>query len=169
MDATERLLRESLGGTKKLALLGIGSCLKADDAAGSDIARSLISKYTEECSPRLRVFDCSTAPENYTGAVRAFSPDHVMIIDAADAGLAPGTVFAIDAETISSASFSTHMLPLKFMIDYMKSETGCTVTVIGIQPYDLTFGASMSAPVQKTKKNITNKLQALLIDMGFLK
>jgi hydrogenase 3 maturation protease len=144
-----RLLRDSLDGTEKLAILGVGSSLKGDDAAGSEIAGRFINEYSEECSQRLRVYSCSTAPENYTGAIKEFRPDHVMIIDAANASQEPGSVFLIDPEKISEVSFSTHTLPLKFLIDYIKSETGCNVTVIGIQPLDVTFGAPMSLKVRK--------------------
>lgn len=169
MDAMEKLLLDSIGSTDKLVILGIGSRLKGDDAAGSEIADIFIRKYSEDCSDRLRVFSCSTAPENYTGAVRSTNPGRVMIIDAADAGREPGSVFVIDPENISEVSFSTHMLPLKFLVDYLKSETGCGVSVIGIQPADVSFGAPVSGPVRRAIDQMTAALETVLREAKLLK
>lgn len=163
-----RLLRDRLDGAEKLVILGVGSSLKGDDAAGSEIAGRFVNEYSEECSQRLRVYSCSTAPENYTGAIKEFRPDHVMIIDAANAAHEPGSVFLIDPEKISEVSFSTHTLPLKFLIDYIKSETGCNVTVIGMQPLDVTFGAPMSLKVRKAATDTKNALESVLKETGLL-
>ncbi len=168
MAGLKQFFRENLAGTQKLAILGAGSCLKADDAAGIEIVERIIKKYTEDCSPVLRAYCGSTAPENYTGAIKSFAADHILIIDAADIGEEPGTVSVIQSDVISGVSFSTHMLPLKVLVEYLKSEIGCRVTVIGIQPLDLSFGAPMTPPVRKSVNSLKAALVSVLREQGFI-
>jgi hydrogenase 3 maturation protease len=168
MAMLKQFFRDCLKDTEKLVILGAGSCLKADDAAGIEVASRLIKKYSEACSPRLRVYHGSTAPENYTGAIRAFRPGHIIIIDAADVQEVPGSVSVIQPDVISGVSFSTHMLPLKVLIDYLQKEIGCDVTVIGIQPQDLSFGSPMTVPVRKAVVRVKNALKSVLLEKGML-
>ena len=168
MATLKTFFRDCLKDTKKLVILGAGSCLKADDAIGIEVVNRLIKKYTEECSERLRVYCGSTAPENYSGAIKAFGPDHIIIIDAADFDEEPGAVSVIQSEVISGVSFSTHMLPLKILVEYLKKEIGCRITVIGIQPLDLTFGSPMSKPARKTVSRVKNALESALLETRIL-
>jgi|AGTN01.1.fsa_nt_gi hydrogenase maturation protease HycI len=158
----EQFFRTCFKDTQRLVILGVGSVLKADDAAGVEIATQLNSKYSEIYADTLRVFNGSTAPENYTGAIKDFAPDHILIIDAADFGEEPGSVFVIPPDVISGVSFSTHMLPLKIMTDYLLRETGCGITVVGIQPADLSFGAAMTAPVHKAVLRVKKALETAM-------
>ena len=168
MHSLKSFFKESLNGTQKLVILGAGSCLKADDAAGVEIAERLIKEYSENCSDRLRVYSGSTAPENYSGAIKSFGADHLIIIDAADFGEAPGEVSAIDPEVIAGISFSTHMLPLKIFIQYLLKETGCKVTVIGVQPQNLSLDSPMSPPVKKAVSQLLKALKESLSEAGLL-
>lgn len=168
MSGLKQFFRDCLSGTERLVILGAGSCLKADDAAGIEIASRIIKKYTEDCSPSLRVYSGSTAPENYTGAIKAFKPDHIMIMDAADVGAEAGSVSVIQSDVISGVSFSTHMLPLKVLVDYLQKETGCRTTIIGIQPLDLTFGAPMTPLVRKAVLGVKSALLSVLSENAFI-
>jgi hydrogenase 3 maturation protease len=159
---------DQLQGTNRLAILGAGSELKADDAAGVAVAQSFIRRYSECCSEVLRVFNGSTAPENFSGAIKDFRPDHLLLIDAADILAEPGSICTIEPDCIAGVSFSTHMLPLKIFLNYLAEETGCKVTVIGIQPQDLTFGAPMSEPVQRAVRRVIRALGAALREQGLL-
>jgi len=168
MQPVEGFIRDCVAGTDRLVILGAGSTLKADDAAGTLIADRLIEKYSQNCSERLRIYSGNTAPENYTGAVKAFSPGRLIIIDAADFGEAPGSVSSIDPRVIDGVSFSTHMLPLKILTDYLRRETGCETVVIGIQPQELGVGSPMSAAVKRTVARITKAFETALLEAGFL-
>ena len=106
-----RLARE-LGRPEKLAVLGVGNVSKGDDAAGVRAAERLAGLVAATPRPRLKVFVAGEAPENFTGAVRAFGPSHVLVVDAAAAGFKPGTVFQIAAAAIPDDGISTHRTPL---------------------------------------------------------
>lgn len=157
-----QLFRTCLKDSQRLVILGVGSVLKADDAAGAEIAMQLMKKYPQSCSASLCILNGSTAPENYTGVIKNFAPDHILIVDAADTGEEPGTVSVIHPDSISNNSFSTHMLPLSFMSDYLQQETGCAVTMIGIQPADLTFGAPMTLLMRTAVLRVKKALETLL-------
>ncbi len=76
----------------------------------------------------------STAPENFTGVIKDFKPDLLIITDAARIGLSPGEAAVIPLSEITGASFSTHMLPLSVMLNYLEAEISCETVFIGIQP-----------------------------------
>jgi hydrogenase 3 maturation protease len=136
----ELFLKDTLHGTKKLAILGAGAILNADDGAGVIISDSLQKKFNENNCKNCRVYTGNTAPENFSGEIKKFKPDHLIVIDAADLKEEPGSIMVIDPEIIDGVSFSTHMLPLKVMLQYIQKEIGCKVTILGIQVADVAYG-----------------------------
>jgi hydrogenase 3 maturation protease len=150
------LLQEKLAGATRVAILGVGSELRADDAAGILVAQQCEKIHSAE---NFKVLYGYTAPENLTGEVRRFSPSHLIIIDAADTSDEPGTISFINPDDIAGISFSTHMMPLKILVDYITADTKCAVAIIGIQPHTLTFGQ----PVTPTITAATTELAAGLV------
>ncbi len=146
----EDVLRNKLAVSKHPAVLGVGSVLKADDAAGMILAEKL----KKSAPDGMLVTAGSTAPENFTGVIKAFSPDTLFIADAAEMGLAPGDIRIIDTDDIAGISFSTHMLPLSLMLSYLKAEIGCEVVCIGIQPQSTAFGEPVCAAVAAAVENL---------------
>ncbi len=138
-------------GNKKIAALGVGSVLRNDDAAGMIFADELQRLCKSE---RLLVLGGGSAPENFTGVIKAFSPDILFIVDAAFMGCGVGEARLLGSEKIGGMSFSTHMLPLPLMLDYLKSECGCTPVVIGIQPSDTGQGMTVNKTVEAAAKNL---------------
>jgi hydrogenase 3 maturation protease len=161
MTELSEFFRRALSGSGRVALLGAGSSLMADDAAGVMITDALIERFGEEPG-RFRVFSGGTAPECFTGEIKRFRADHVVIIDAADFGGQPGEVSAIDPAVVNGVSFSTHMLPLKVMLDYLNKELGCKTTIIGIQPRCLEFGGEMTGEVKESVDAIIEALGQVL-------
>ncbi|HWR23180.1 MAG TPA: hydrogenase 3 maturation endopeptidase HyCI [Feifaniaceae bacterium] len=155
-------LLEKLAGAKRLAVLGVGSTLRGDDAAGMLIIERLLEAFPPREYPDLLICGGGTAPENFSGNVRLFAPDHLLIIDAADAGCAPGSIVDIPYREIGGPSFSAHMLPLKIMADYLVNETGTDVTMLGLQYKDIEFGADLSPEMRETVEELTEALLAAI-------
>jgi hydrogenase 3 maturation protease len=132
---------------RRVAFLGIGHPLRRDDAAGVEVC--------ERMRPRLRrrgdvlVVSGGSAPENCIGALRAFGPDLVVIIDAARMGQAPGTLLRIEPSDPRAAGASTHTLPLPAFCAYVETTLGCDVTLLGIEPLDTSFGEGLSPVVER--------------------
>jgi len=144
----ESLLKERLNGVKKLAVLGAGSVLKADDAAGVRVAEEIQKNFAPDKYPGLLCCLGETAPENFSGKIRRFRPGHLLVIDAADLGLEPGEIAEIRPKDVGGPTYCSHMLPLRVMIGYLKEETGCNVTLLGIQPKSIEFDGEMTEEVR---------------------
>jgi hydrogenase 3 maturation protease len=125
---------------KKIAFLGVGSPLRADDSIGLYIVSELEKRLSKQTHREYYFHLGESAPENFVGIIRSQLPSHVVIFDAAEMGQNPGTFNLIPAEQIDGFGFSTHMLPLKILIDYLKTTIHCQVIVVGIQPKLLEFG-----------------------------
>ena len=135
----------------KITVLGVGSELRADDSAGLLIAENLIKMCgKDKCSvnTKLQVIYGETAPENFTGEIRRFAPTHLILIDAAEMGAEPGTVKVIRKEDIKGITFSTHVLPLSVMVDYLANSFKFETIVIGIEPKDMAFGHAVSKEIK---------------------
>ena len=152
-------LRKSIQPGEKVALLGIGSTLRSDDAAGMYFIQLLSGLLQQE---RTLLLAGSTAPENFTGVIKEFAPDKLFIVDAAHMGLLPGAVRIVSAGAIGGVSFATHMLPLPVMLKYLESESDCEVVFIGIQPKSTGQGFSMCEEVKKGTERLVEDFYAAL-------
>jgi hydrogenase 3 maturation protease len=159
----QAVLKHRLDGDKRLAILGMGSEFRADDIAGILVAQR-VKELTRgrRKSPRLRIFIGGTAPENLTGQLKRFKPTHLVIVDAADSGAKPGTVVVLEPEDTCGTSFCTHSLPTKVLTDYLLEYFPCRFTLIGIQPKDLTMGASPTPAVLKACETVATTIAGLL-------
>jgi len=134
-------LRASLRQACKIAVVGIGSDLRGDDIAGLLVLRHLRTALARSRLQTIRLFDGGTAPENLTGEIIRFQPSHILLVDAADLGLQPGAAKLIELEAVAGVSFSTHVLPLSILAEYLKQALPCRIIILGIQPGCTSFGS----------------------------
>ncbi|MFH1709854.1 MAG: hydrogenase maturation protease, partial [bacterium] len=99
------------------------------------------------------------APENLSGEIRKYEPDHLIIIDAADIGKEPGDVAVFTPENCGGMSFSTHRLPIKVLAQYLEQSFKCSIMIIGIQPKDLGFGGPVSKEVEASARNVSKAVK----------
>lgn len=151
-------LKKKLKDAKKIAVLGIGSELRADDVAGLLVAEEL--KKTKNL--KLKVFIGSTAPENLTGEIIKYKPTHIIIVDSVDTDQKPGFILLISPEEVGGVSFSSHMLPVKMIVDYLLESLKCEIIIIGIQPKILAFGKTISKEVKKSAKQVSDVIRQIL-------
>lgn len=151
-------------------MVGIGNELNGDDAAGIAVVRALESELkTHAQTPSVCIVQAGTVPENFTGTLRRFHPDLVILVDAAQMDSVPGTIRWYDSESAAGFSASTHTLPLNLFALYLQSEIGCEVKLLGIQPgYDSVLsiepGTSLhlSAPVQEATRQIVSEISSFI-------
>jgi hydrogenase 3 maturation protease len=158
MPNLKTILKKKLKDAKKIAVLGIGSELRADDAAGLLVAEEL----KKIKNSKLKVFLGSTAPENLTGEIIKYKPTHIIIIDSVDSDQKPGFILLVNPEEVGGISFSSHLLPVKMIVDYLLGSLKCEIIIIGIQPKILTFGGTISKEVKKSAKQISNVIRQIL-------
>lgn len=156
MRTLKKTLRNRFYGAERIAVLGVGSDLRADDVSGMLAARSLKDKLSKRKGRvPVKIFFGETAPENLTGEIKRFKPSHLIMIDTIDAGKRAGSIYLFKPEDVGAgASFSTHKMPAKILIDYLVSSCGCQATVIGIQPKTVDFGKAVSDSVRAATERV---------------
>ena len=148
-------LKKRLKGNIVIAC--IGNELKGDDGAGPAFAKSLQGRI------KASVINCEEIPESYTGKIKKLKPDTIVIVDAVDFKEKPGSAGIIEKEDLNEdKTYSTHNLPVKVLMDYLKTETKADIFLLGIQPGSLKLGANLSESVKKTIEQLAEIFLKLL-------
>ncbi len=140
-------LKELLGG-KRCLVLGVGNSQRGDDGAGCYVISRLKTK---------NKLDCGNAPENFTGRIRSFSADVILIVDAVDFGGGEGGTILTEASNARGVALSTHSLPLSLFCTLFPESA---VYLLGIQPSDFT---RLSPKTRAAAERIAGELNTLLI------
>ena len=138
-----------------MAVVGVGSTMRADDAAGIEIVRRLRRGLR---SPRVLLVEGGVAPENFTAEIRRFEPSHILLVDATDFGAEPGEVILAEPEAIAGQPISTHTMPLSLLANYLREQTGAKVILLGIQPASAVMGGKLSERVRRAVEGVAAKL-----------
>jgi hydrogenase maturation protease len=153
------------GRDPRIAVLGVGSTLRGDDAAGLLAAQELTKLLAGQRRPSTGqptvVFLGETAPENLTGPIKEFRPSCLIVLDAVDAGAEPGGVAVLDpAQIDSGAGVSTHSASLRLLIGYLGQFMQLDAIIIGIQPLRLDLGGPPSEPVRQAATAVAEAIAA---------
>jgi len=140
----------------RLAVLGIGHELCGDDAVGVRLAGML--RPLTAGNERLLIIEAGPAPENFTGSLRRFRPDLVLLVDAAQMDTGPGTIAWLDLQSTGGISASSHTLPLHILVSYLEAELACQVALIGIQPQQTFADEPLTPPVQAAAQAVVEAL-----------
>jgi len=136
-------------------ILTVGNGLMGDDGAGPLLAEYL----AREPVIGWTGIDGGSMPENELYFIRSLAPRRLVIVDAADMGLDPGTVRRIPVHAIISPVFTTtHAMPLTFLLEYLR-EFIPDVLMLGIQPRLVAFAMPLSAEVRAAVENVYLNLQ----------
>ncbi|NJE42527.1 hydrogenase 3 maturation endopeptidase HyCI [Thermococcus sp. GR6] len=127
-------LEELFQNAKRIVICGIGNEIRGDDAFGVFVAEILAELVK---SPNVLVINCGEVPESYTGKIVNFKPDLVIFVDAVDFGGEHGELVVADPEGTLGEAVSTHSLPLKFLVQYLKTKVNAKFVLLGCQPRSL--------------------------------
>ncbi len=127
-------------------LMGVGNELRGDDAVGLYIAE----KFKKD---GWYVITAGQVPEDFTSEIKKLRPELLVIVDAALMGLEPGEFRIVPPEKIPKVAFSTHGMPLSFLINYLEDYVG-KIILIGIEPRQMDFGKEMTPEVREGAKNL---------------
>lgn len=148
--------------SSRYALLCVGNSMMGDDGAGPRLAELC----AEQPLSGWTVVDGGAAPENDIGFLREQRPQHLVIVDATDMGLAPGEMRIIDENDIADMfMMTTHNLPLTFLIQQLREDIP-QITFVGIQPDVVAFYYPMSAAVEQAINRLHQRLPALETGLG---
>ena len=131
--------------------MGVGNSLRGDDGIGCYIAKNFREKNWVS-------LNCGTVPENFTSIIRRNKPEKLVIVDASDMGLKQGEFGIVSEEKIENIGFTTHTLPLSFLIDYLKNVAG-KIIFIGVQPKTIKDSEEISDELKKSADKIMSALR----------
>ncbi len=149
-------------------ILGIGNTLKSDDGVGVYVVEKVgeqsakaekglgRNKFTENRGRAITI-NCGMTPENYTSVIRKHKPDRLILIDAADMGLSPGSYRIVPLEKMGMMCVSTHKMSLSLFISYV-SEFCRDIVLVGIQPERMDFGETLSSVVRRGGDQVANHI-----------
>jgi hydrogenase 3 maturation protease len=162
-------LRRLLRKTSRVAFVGLGQELRGDDAAGVLAVRRLADserfrKAGEARGTASFLFEAGPLPEAAAGPLRRFAPEWVVFLDAASLEAEPGTVGWIDPCEAAGTAPGTHAWPLSAFADYLRSELGCRIAIIGIQPACMDFDTPVTGAVDRAVAEIVSEIEAGLAD-----
>ncbi len=146
----------------RIAIVGIGNIFRSDDAAGILVARKLLASRVLSDLNTVLVLDAGHAPENRTADLRLFTPDVILLIDAADMEKLPGTIRWIEMDELDGMSASTHTLPLSMLAKYLTLELNCKIALLGIQPKSNDVGETISSEVVEAIDVVAKTLSELV-------
>ena len=158
LQAIESSLERWFSNARKVVIAGVGNSLRKDDFIGIKIIRNL----RENGLQSVYLIECETAPENFIKPISEFNPTHVLIIDAAQLNLKPGSIKLIESEDIAGIPVSSHALPLHIFCDYLVEITGAKVALLAIQPKETGFGEGLTTELKKAANVLTNILIEIL-------
>ena len=159
MQELHQVINRSLGKIEpplRLAILGIGQELRGDDAAGLLLVRELKQKLPE--NENLLLIETGPTPENFTGILRRFRPELVLLVDVAWMDEQPGAVRWLTPNEITGVSALTHTLPLHVIASYLSSELGCETMLLAIQPRGVDFDQPVSEEVEEAVCSLVDGL-----------
>lgn len=136
--------------------------MNGDDAAGGSVVHSLCLLCSPVDQDYLLLVDAGLVPESFTGPLRRFGPDIVLLVDAAEMGEGPGTIQILDWRDSAGFGPSTHLQPLSTLAEYLTAEIDCRVVLVGIQPARLGFDIPLSMPVRRAVRRLAVAVTELL-------
>ncbi|NJE01669.1 hydrogenase 3 maturation endopeptidase HyCI [Thermococcus sp. JdF3] len=150
-----KLLRRA----KRVVVCGIGNEVRGDDAFGVIVAEKLKELVN---NPNVLILNCGEVPESYTGKITKFEPDLVVFVDAVDFGGEHGEVIIADPEGTLGEAVSTHSLPLRVLVGYLKTRLNAEFVLIGCQPAVLGLFQEPSALILERAEELVELLMEIL-------
>jgi hydrogenase maturation protease len=144
MPGLPELLQSSLRG--RVCFIGLGNVDGGDDGFGVRLAQALDRAGVPE------VLIGATAPELLAGRCADSGFDHLVFLDAADFGAAPGSVVFLNSREMAARfpQISTHRISLGMLAMYVESGGTTRAWLLAAQPESLKPAPALSPAIQTT-------------------
>lgn len=140
-----------MNGIKTTIVLGLGNVLCGDDGFGVHVAARL--QCNHEFPPGCRLMDGGTQGQLLYGIIE--EADRLLLIDAADLGLAPGSLALVGNEDIPKwlafGKLGAHQTSFSeiLALGALKNTLPEEISLIGFQPVNVEFGQPLSAQARQ--------------------
>ena len=151
------------------AVIGLGSPLMGDDGVGLAALAQLQAEFAGD--PELQWVDGGTAGLGLLPALE--SARRVLLLDAVDAGAAPGTVLELEGDALPrrlAAKLSPHQIDVGELLALaaLRGSLPRELVAFGVQPERVELGVGLSAPVQAALVTVVAGAGARLRAWGHL-
>jgi hydrogenase maturation protease len=158
-----------MADTQRKMVLGLGNILNRDEGVGVHALRALEAQLGRPAG--VEFVDGGVLGLNLLPLVEECS--HLLILDAADAGQAPGTLVELARDEIplySGVKLSQHQVTFQEVLALAKIRDGLPpyLYLIGVQPADLSIGLDLSPTVAATIPRLLERAGAVLRGWGLL-
>ncbi|KUO39253.1 MAG: hypothetical protein AVW05_01040 [Hadesarchaea archaeon DG-33] len=156
-DFNEKL-RKWLLDARRVVIAGIGSSIRKDDFIGVGIVKKLRGKVSRS----VHLIECEMSPENFLEPIIHFKPTHILLVNAAQLGLEPGSSRLIELNRISWPAVLTHALTHQIFREFLTEATGAKVALLAVQPKDTSFGEGFTKELEGTVERLSSFLSRVL-------
>jgi len=108
------------------------------------------------------VIDAGPVPENFIGPVLRSRPENLIVIDAVEMGLRPGSIAAMSLEKVRPSRISTHCCSLDLFVGLIGIAIEGKAVLLGVQPACLVFGGPISPEVMQAIEYVSRILIHIL-------
>ena len=138
--------------------MGLGNVQDGDDGFGVRLAEALALAGVPD------VLVAGTAPEQWVGRCVDSAFDHLVFLDALDAGAAPGSVVFLNAQELAARfpQISTHNISLGLLAKYVESNGRSRAWLLGAQPASFKPSPALSPAIQTTLAILTELITGVL-------
>ena len=146
------------GAAFPIHLVGVGNPLRRDDGVGVFVAKALQARIAGVAKRSLIVHDGSGFPDVLLSRL---PPDEGLVIfDAVEAGLGPGSIVCATIRDTRFGFFATHNVPLRLIPGISERMDG--VLMVGIEPESLDVGEGLSRNVRASADKVVTEILALV-------
>jgi len=139
--------------------VGAGNPLRRDDGIGIFIASALKSRITGVSRSKAIVHDRSRSHETLLS--RLPTDEGLVVFDAVEAGLGPGSIICATIGDTRYSFFATHNVPLAIIPGV--AERKDRVCVMGIEPESLGIGEGLSPRVKASAEALASEIANQLV------
>jgi hydrogenase maturation protease len=159
MPGLREQIQSSLRG--RVCFMGLGNAEGGDDGFGVRLAEALARAGAPD------VLIGGTSPEQLAGRCADSGFDHLVFLDAADFGAAPGSVVFLNSQEMAARfpEVSTHKLSLGMLASYVEGAGMTRAWLLGAQPLSLKPALALSPAIQ-TAVAILTELIGSVVSQG---
>ena len=142
----------------RVLIIGVGNSYRGDDAAGLIIARKLRAQLPEDIKIIEQSGEGAALLETWKNA------EHVILVDAAHSGAAPGTIFRFEAHKQALPTqffhYSTHAFSVAEAVELARvlKQMPNTLIVYGVEGNNFAAGIALSPDIEKAIPEVTARI-----------
>lgn len=136
---------------EKVVILGVGNLLMGDDGIGVHVVRAMQEQSLAVANTSLELWDAGTSPDL---AHLALGADKVIVVDAAQMGGEPGTIYLLHPDHLGEGEpqiLSLHERSLRHGLAELAAlnPRAPEIVIVGVEPGEIKLGIELSPEIRR--------------------